>query len=732
MPNKILNGRLVQKHDTFVNWGKATNFVPLDGELIIYDDGNGADITTPMFKVGDGVTTVVALPFVDKNGATKDYVDTAVSNTAQETREQLEKEIEQVENSVSDLSGSITKATVKMQGGATLGTVYVPPEQGDITIPTVSGPTGPTGAQGLIGPTGPTGAQGLKGETGAVGPTGATGPQGLTGPTGPQGLKGETGNTGAIGAVGPTGPIGPTGKTGAQGPQGEQGIRGPQGEQGIQGKLGPTGPVGPTGPQGDKGDQGDTGPVGPTGPIGPTGVKGATGPTGPTGAAAGFGTPTASVTTGNPGTNASVTVTATGANTAKVFDFDFVIPRGNTGATGPVGPTGPTGARGATGPQGAKGDTGATGATGPQGKVGPTGAAGKDGADGAVGPTGPTGATGATGPTGPTGADGYNVFAIKDTIISNISQIEGAKIGDIILYMGPEATTYAPEPGSGGTVLGKGVYTGDILRITGETSCEVIGSIIGPTGAGITGVTFEETGTTTNGDVIPMPTAGDSGKYLSVNSSGDYELSTIPTNTYTLPVATSTTLGGVKPTTKLSSMTQSVGVDSSGRLWTEPSNSSSSGSSLYKHTVIMSTDIGGGTTDSQYLVIEFLDTNDSAMDFFFFIEKLLTDGTNLKSSYLYSGMGENYLPIFKYCNVVDFSLIDGGDSTDYSVTQPSLVTVLETDNTDISSIMNCVIYVKSLDGSGSTYDISFDLTNVVGNVIPEHGTGIYQDIVSTI
>ena len=104
----------------------------------------------------------------------------------------------------------------------------------------------------------------------------------------------------------------------------------------------------------------------------------------------------------------------------------------------------------------------------------------------------------------------------------------------------------------------------------------------------------------------------------------------------------------------------------------------------------------------------------------------------MKSSYLYSGMGENYLPIFKYCNVVDFSLIGGSDSTDYSVTQPSLVTVLETDNTDISSIMNCVIYVKSLDGSGSTYDISFDLTDVVGNVIPEHGTGIYQDIVSTI
>lgn len=264
MPNKILNGRLVQKHDTFVNWEKATNFVPLDGELIIYDDGNGADITTPMFKVGDGVTTVVALPFVDENGATKDYVDTTVSNTAQETREQLEKEIEQVESSVSDLSRNITEATVKMQGGATLGTVYVPPEQGDITIPTVSGPTGPTGAQGLTGPTGPTGA------------TGATGPQGKVGPTG---AAGKDGADGAVGPVGPTGPIGPTGAKGATGATGNVGPTGPQGNPGGTGPVGPTGPTGPTGPAGQDGSNGSTGPTGPTGPQGPQG------PTGPQGTA---------------------------------------------------------------------------------------------------------------------------------------------------------------------------------------------------------------------------------------------------------------------------------------------------------------------------------------------------------------------------------------------------------------------------------------------------------------
>lgn len=52
---------------------------------------------------------------------------------------------------------------------------------------------------------------------------------------------------------------------------------------------------------------------------------------GNTGTAAGFGTPTTSTVTGAPSTDASVAVTATGVNTAKVFGFNFTIPRGDTG-----------------------------------------------------------------------------------------------------------------------------------------------------------------------------------------------------------------------------------------------------------------------------------------------------------------------------------------------------------------------------------------------------------------
>lgn len=50
----------------------------------------------------------------------------------------------------------------------------------------------------------------------------------------------------------------------------------------------------------------------------------------------------------------------------------------------------------------------------------------------------------------------------------------------------------------------------------------------------------------------------------------------IPKNSggsYTLPTATSTTLGGVKPVSKTSEMSQDVGVDSNGKLYTIPSGS---------------------------------------------------------------------------------------------------------------------------------------------------------------
>lgn len=56
MVNKTFQGRIVQKHDTKANWDKAINFIPLKGEIIIYDDLN-------KIKIGDGSTKVGNLTF---------------------------------------------------------------------------------------------------------------------------------------------------------------------------------------------------------------------------------------------------------------------------------------------------------------------------------------------------------------------------------------------------------------------------------------------------------------------------------------------------------------------------------------------------------------------------------------------------------------------------------------------------------------------------------------------
>ena len=67
--NNTIKTRIQLKSDTEANWNKAgakagsNGFVPLSGELIVYTP----DATHPFsrLKVGDGVTNVTQLPFID-------------------------------------------------------------------------------------------------------------------------------------------------------------------------------------------------------------------------------------------------------------------------------------------------------------------------------------------------------------------------------------------------------------------------------------------------------------------------------------------------------------------------------------------------------------------------------------------------------------------------------------------------------------------------------------------
>lgn len=61
MAEKRIIGRAVQKHDIEANWLKATNFIPMQGEMIIYDID--ANHSYERIKIGDGVQNVNTLPF---------------------------------------------------------------------------------------------------------------------------------------------------------------------------------------------------------------------------------------------------------------------------------------------------------------------------------------------------------------------------------------------------------------------------------------------------------------------------------------------------------------------------------------------------------------------------------------------------------------------------------------------------------------------------------------------
>lgn len=183
------------------------------------------------------------------------------------------------------------------------------------------------------------------------------------------------------------------------------------------------------------------------------------GPQGNSGAAAGFGTPAASASKLAAGAQATVAVTASGPDTAKVFTFEFGIPQGERGE------------RGLQGLQGEKGDAGAYftpavsaeglltwtnngGLTNPE-SANIKGPKGDKGEQGAQGPQGETGPRGETGPTGPN--------TVSTTTTSNITGLlkgSGGKVAAAVPgtdYQAPAAQATAL-PTSGTALTANTLY----------------------------------------------------------------------------------------------------------------------------------------------------------------------------------------------------------------------------------------------------------------------------------
>lgn len=107
MAEKQINGRIVHKHDTEANWNKATNFIPKNGEIIIYDPDS--NYSYARVKVGDGTTKVTSLPFIDNAIKT---AQTNLSDTVNSVKN----------NSITGLSVSGQTITYT-KGNGTTGTI---------------------------------------------------------------------------------------------------------------------------------------------------------------------------------------------------------------------------------------------------------------------------------------------------------------------------------------------------------------------------------------------------------------------------------------------------------------------------------------------------------------------------------------------------------------------------------------------------------------------------------
>lgn len=111
MANKILKTKIINKHDTSINWSLHPELIPSAGELIAYTDLH-------KIKVGDGTTTLVSLPFIDLQDLSNYITESELTSTISETVSTLSKNISLVEDEITSHTSNtsnphnVTKAQV--------------------------------------------------------------------------------------------------------------------------------------------------------------------------------------------------------------------------------------------------------------------------------------------------------------------------------------------------------------------------------------------------------------------------------------------------------------------------------------------------------------------------------------------------------------------------------------------------------------------------------------------
>lgn len=134
MAEKILKTRIIQKHDTEENWIKYADFVPYQGEIIVYDKDK--DHSYERVKIGDGTSTVTNLAFITDDIALQllnkvDKIEGKGLSTNDYTTEEKNK-LANIPSDATNNKGTITGVTAGagLVGNATSGVATLAVGQG--------------------------------------------------------------------------------------------------------------------------------------------------------------------------------------------------------------------------------------------------------------------------------------------------------------------------------------------------------------------------------------------------------------------------------------------------------------------------------------------------------------------------------------------------------------------------------------------------------------------------